>query len=89
MLDETDLTDISLLDIPSDNGFMPLHYAVMSNAEKNATLLLQREANPDVRTKSGDTPLHIAVEKSYEEIATLLLEMGADPNVENEKGATP
>ena len=61
----------------------------MSNAEKNATLLLQREANPDVRTKSGDTPLHFAMEKSYEEIATLLLEMGANLNVENEKGVTP
>ena len=89
MLDETDLTDISLLDIPSDNGFMPLHSAVISNVEKNVTHLLQREANPDVTTDTKITPLHIAVEKSSEEIATLLLEMGANPNVENEKGATP
>ena len=64
MLDETDLTDISLLDIPSDNGFMPLHSAVISNSKKNATLLLQREANPDVTAELGDSPLHIAVENS-------------------------
>ena len=68
---------------------MPLHPAVISNAEKNVTLLLQREANPDVTTELGDTPLHIAVENSYKEIATLLLEMGSNRNVENEKGATP
>nr|XP_014098225.2 ankyrin-3 [Bactrocera oleae] len=66
-----------------------LHIAAKKNDMNAATLLLQREANPDIVSKSGFTPLHIAAHYGNVDIATLLIEHGADVNFTAKHNITP
>jgi GA-binding protein transcription factor beta len=53
------------------------------------TLLIQRKANIDAKTKMGRTPLHIAVLRGVTGIVKVLSEYGADINCEDDTRATP
>jgi len=53
------------------------------------SLLLQRGADVNSRTKSGTTPLHTAVLYRRTEIAEYLLDKGADVNAKSAGGTTP
>ena len=47
-----------------------------------AMLLIEKEADVNVKDKDGKTPLHDAVGGNHKEMAMLLIEKGADVNVE-------
>jgi hypothetical protein len=70
-------------------GASALHYAVMKGEMPLVSLLLQRGADVNSRTKSGTTPLHTAVLYKQTEIAEYLIEKGADVNARSASGATP
>jgi hypothetical protein len=70
-------------------GASALHYAVMKGEMPLVSLLLQRGADVNSRTKSGTTPLHTAVLYKHTEIAEYLIEKGADINARSASGATP
>ena len=73
----------------SGAGASALHYAVMKGEMPLVSLLLQRGADVNSRTKSGTTPLHTAVLYKQTEIAEYLIEKGADVNAKSASGATP
>ncbi|MBS1826110.1 MAG: ankyrin repeat domain-containing protein [Acidobacteria bacterium] len=58
----------------------PLHCAVIGNRKDLVRLLLERDADPNIRCE-GDcaTPAHFAAEKANLDILRLLLDHGADP----------
>ncbi|XP_018802934.1 PREDICTED: ankyrin-3 isoform X1 [Bactrocera latifrons] len=66
-----------------------LHIAAKKNDINTASLLLQREVNPDIVSKSGFTPLHIAAHYGNVHIANLLIEHGADVNFTAKHNITP
>jgi ankyrin repeat protein len=70
-------------------GASALHYAVMKGEMPLVSLLLQRGADVNSRTKSGTTPLHTAVLYRRTEIAEYLLDKGADVNAKSAGGTTP
>jgi len=77
--DEKDRKDWSLL-----------HYAAGSGSTDMTRLLLDKGADPNVKTNGGlQTPLHISVVAGNKEIAELLISHGADLNTKRYDGRTP
>lgn len=75
-----------------ENGWTPLHWAVMSRERSIVSALLAHGAITDVRDRfgGGATPLHFAVGGgSAGEMVKLLLEWGADVEVGDYDGITP
>lgn len=70
----------TLLSVPLQKGFTPLHIAAKYGNIKVARLLLQKDANPDVQGKNGLTPLHVATHYNHVNVAQLLLENKANPH---------
>jgi len=54
-----------------------------------ASLLLDHQADPNLKWKTGDTPLHSAVYERRKDLVELLLAKGANPNVRNNQDVTP
>ena len=70
-------------------GLTPLHNATYHNNGKLVTLLLQRGANPNLKSKNQETPLDFAIDSHHLELVRLLLVDGkADANVKGENGWT-
>ncbi|KAL5359318.1 hypothetical protein BJX96DRAFT_183666 [Aspergillus floccosus] len=63
----------------------PLDYAAVSGLWGVVKLLLEEDADPNIRTSDdidyGQTPLHYAVGNGHQEVVKLLLDKGADPNI--------
>lgn len=59
----------------------PLHYAIGSNAENIAEMLIKRGADVHLRTSEGRQALHLAAEAGLLDLCKLLLDKGADPTV--------
>jgi uncharacterized protein len=66
----------------------PLHSAAASRQMEIAELLLQADADPNLRQLGGFVPLHAAAELGQVEMADLLLHYGADPTLANDAGQT-
>ena len=68
------------IDMPSTNQMKntPLHAAVAGRKVESVRVLLEREANPNVRQEGGWTPLHGAAQNGDRSIVELLLAHGAD-----------
>ncbi|NLI76834.1 MAG: hypothetical protein GX442_10380 [Candidatus Riflebacteria bacterium] len=81
-----DPADLSRLD---DQGFAPLHEAVLAKNPAIAELLLAGKADPNVVNRDGLTPLHYAADTDQKDLATLLLQHGATVNAAGGQGATP
>ncbi len=79
-------TDIN---IPDENGFAPLHYAIQIRRSDIVDILLASGANVNQSTLEGDTPLHFSVAQNKELFTEKLLTAGADPNAVNKNRETP
>lgn len=72
-----------------ENGFSPLHYAILSMSDPAVDLLLAAGADINRATRDGNTPLHLAVGQNNVLLTEKLLEAGAKLNVLNKKGESP
>ncbi|KAK3603757.1 hypothetical protein CHS0354_023371 [Potamilus streckersoni] len=71
-------------------GYTALHYAARNGHYAVCELLLQRGANPDIKTKSGGiTSLHRACYQGHLKIVQILLEYKADPLASDSDGKIP
>lgn len=67
----------------------PLQSAVAANHARIVTLLLNRDADPNVREQGGYTPLHTAAQNGSLEIIRILLFNGANLNTHSNDGKLP
>ena len=74
------------------NGKTPLHVASGLGHTDIVELLLEYDANPNIRNNigdnNGDTSLILASDEGHTEIVKLLLERDADPNIKGKRGNT-
>lgn len=66
----------------------PIHIAVNKNDTKALEMLLERNANPDLKDSLYKTPLMIAIEKGYNTAALILIDYNADVTIANRNGET-
>ena len=71
------------------NFATPLHYAGQYDSYAVATLLLDQNAEIDIRDFAERTPLHYAAFYDNESTTALLLDHGADVNARDQQGNTP
>lgn len=76
------------IDALAGDGLAPLHWALASQDDAIATLLLDRGASVDVRSEEGATPLMNSVQDASLGLTTLLLDRGADVNARDLRGFT-
>jgi uncharacterized protein len=79
------------VNLPSNNGFnvFPIHSAAAGNFTDIAALLIESNANVNVKQQAGATPLHSAAQNGNLDMLILLLEAGAEVNVRMEGGKLP
>jgi ankyrin repeat protein len=79
------------VNLPSNNGFgvYPLHSAVAGNYTDIARMLIENNAQVNVKQQAGVTALHSAAQNGNVDLLILLLEHGADVNIRMEGGKLP
>lgn len=79
------------VNLPSNNGFRvyPLHSAVAGNYTQIARMLIENNAQVNVRQQAGVTALHSAAQNGNIDLLILLLEHGADVSIRMEGGKLP
>lgn len=75
----------------SADGFTPLGYAAYFNHPAIVRTLLDRGADPNLRSNNGlgVVPLHSALSGNHRQIADMLLDSGANIDVASAEGYTP
>lgn len=79
------------VNMPSNNGFKvyPLHSAAAGNYIDIARMLLENNAEINVKQQAGATALHSAAQNGNIDLLILLLSHGADVNIRMEGGKLP
>jgi uncharacterized protein len=79
------------VNLPSNNGFRvyPLHSAAAGNYTQIARMLIENNAQVNVKQQAGATALHSAAQNGNIDLLILLLEHGADVSVRMEGGKLP
>lgn len=77
LLVEALLTAGADANIPDRHGLYPIHHAAIENSHKVILILLQNDANVNVKDPDGKTALDFAVEHSRAESVKLLTQAGA------------
>ncbi|MBU1535948.1 ankyrin repeat domain-containing protein, partial [Myxococcota bacterium] len=77
------------IDLVSDWGGAPLHFAAAAGHLEVVKLLLEHKASLSVKNKHGMTPLHCALEAGRLSVALLLIEAGSPLTVEDNRSRTP
>ena len=79
------------VNMPSNNGFRvyPLHSAAAGNYTQIARMLIENNAQINVKQQAGATALHSAAQNGNIDLLILLLEHGADVNIRMEGGKLP
>ena len=70
-------------------GVTPLSWAALHGHSEVARLLIEHDADLDVRNQDGARPLHAAAFLGHAEVVKLLIKSGADIDARDAKGATP
>jgi len=65
-----------------------LHIAANTGFSESLTVLLKRDADPNIQDIAGHTPLHISSRNGFKSCVERLLEYGADPNISGTDGGT-
>jgi ankyrin repeat protein len=81
----------ALVNLPSNNNFnvFPLHSAVAGNYTEITKILIENNAEVNIKQQSGITPLHAAAKNGNIEIIIMLLEKGAAVDIRMEGGKLP
>ena len=79
----------TIIDIPSEYGITPLHYACINGSKNAVDILLDLGANINAVDNDGNNCLHYAVNSKNESLLKKLLVRGADKNIRNKKGQKP
>ncbi|WP_295676001.1 ankyrin repeat domain-containing protein [uncultured Mucilaginibacter sp.] len=76
------------VNLPSNNGFgvYPLHSAAAGNYTQIARMLIENNAQVNVRQQAGVSALHSAAQNGNIDLLILLLEHGADVSIRMEGG---
>ncbi|KAG4431734.1 hypothetical protein IFR05_012789 [Cadophora sp. M221] len=83
------ISDIDV-NIPAEHGLRPLHLAAIGGRLSFTTLLLSRNANPNVVYSPSEwTPLHFAARVGSEQVVCELLDHGGDPGALDSQNRTP
>jgi ankyrin repeat protein len=81
------------VDARDEDGWTPLHWAVVNGHEETVELLLANGSDVNAKDDafSGETPLHWAAENGHKEIVELLIASGADVSAKTSRkdGWTP
>jgi ankyrin repeat protein len=79
------------VNMPSNNGFRvyPIHSAAAGNYTNIAKMLIENNAQVNVKQQAGVTALHSAAQNGNIDLLILLLEHGADINIRMEGGKLP
>jgi ankyrin repeat protein len=79
------------VNMPSNNGFQvyPLHSAAAGNYTDIARMLMENNADVNVKQQAGATALHSAAQNGNIDLLILLLSHGADVNIRMEGGKLP
>ena len=84
---------LSTVLVYTNNGYTPLHRAVMNGAVNLTELLLEHKADANTQHKYGFTPLHLSARFSHKdcnEIIDLLLQYGVQNiDIRDVEGRTP
>lgn len=76
-------------DVPNPRtGSTPLLQAVLRQLDRNVSVLLRHEANPNIADLAGELPLHAAAQLDRYADVLALLEAGADPAAVNGQKVT-
>lgn len=70
-------------------GWTELYRSVVCGQYNIVEVLLQSNADPNIKSKMGDTALHRAASNKQRAIAKLLLTYKADPNIQQNDGESP
>ena len=73
----------------SGDNTNPLKFAVEPNDQEKVKLLLEYNADPNIKDKSRRTPLHFACFHGYVQIAEILILAGANPNYKDSYAISP
>jgi ankyrin repeat protein len=77
------------VDALDENGFSPLHHAILEKADSAVAVLMAAGADINRATSAGSTPLHLAVTTDNASLVETLLAAGADFNALTPDGASP
>jgi ankyrin repeat protein len=79
------------VNLPSNNGFRvyPLHSATAGNYTDIARMLIENNAQINVKQQAGVTALHSAAQNGNIDLLIMLLEHGADVGIRMEGGKLP
>jgi ankyrin repeat protein len=72
----------------NNDGWTPLHYAVVGGDPKVVALLLAKGAKPDARAPNGQTALMLAVKDGKLELVKLLIDADADMDLADYGGVS-
>lgn len=80
---------ITIIDVPSDLGITPLHYACIKGSKNAVDLLLDLGANINAVDEDGNNCLHYAVNSNDSKLLKKLLVRGAQKTNANKQGKLP
>ena len=78
-----------IIDIPTEAGMTPLHYACQNGNKTIASLLIDLGANINSKDNKGNTCLHYSVLSGNDSLVKKLVMIGANKNIKNLEEDSP
>ncbi|XP_020840709.1 ankyrin repeat domain-containing protein 27 isoform X2 [Phascolarctos cinereus] len=77
------------VNVTNQDGFTPLHVAVLHGRTDLVSLLLKHGANVDAKNVNRAVPLHLACQKGHFQVVKNLMDFSAKQNKKDSSGNTP